>query len=158
MARDTLLDFFHDFADLPKEFLIYDDGFRSHHYRYDEVAAKARAFAGRLRDAGIAKDDKLILYGENRPEWIIALWGCLLEGVIVVPIDYRSSPEFVHRIDQIVEARAILIGGETSLPESPKIWKLASLNEDYAAILLPRAIQRSEEHTSELQSLRHLVC
>src|ERR1017187_7791764 len=144
MARDTLLDFFHDFADLPKEFLIYDDGFRSHHYRYDEVAAKARAFAGRLRDAGIAKDDKVILYGENRPEWIIALWGCLLEGVIVVPIDYRSSVEFVQRIDQIVEARAILIGDETSLPESPKIWKLASLNEDTAAILLPRAIQKDQ--------------
>src|ERR1035438_9849798 len=144
MARDTLLDFFHDFADLPNEFLICDDGFRSHHYLYNDVAAKAHAFAGRLRDAGIAKDDKLILYGENRPEWIIALWGCLLEGVIVVPIDYRSSPEFVQRIDQIVEARAILIGDETSLPESLKIWKLASLNDDHPAILLPRSIQKDQ--------------
>src|SRR5580700_7837741 len=108
MARDTLLDFFHDFADLPDQFLIYDDGFRSHHYRYNEVAAKAHAFAGRLRDAGFTKDDKLILYSENRPEWIIGMWGCLLEGVIAVPIDYRSSAELVQRIDQIVEARAIL--------------------------------------------------
>jgi long-chain acyl-CoA synthetase len=144
MARDTLLHFFHDFADLPDEFLIYDDGFRSHHYRYNEVAAKAQAFAGRLRDSGFTKDDKLILYGENRPEWIIALWGCLLEGVIAVPIDYRSSAEFVQRIDQIVEARAILIGDETSLPESPKVWKLASLNEDHPAILLPGSIQKDQ--------------
>ena len=78
---------------------------------------------GRLRPAaraGIGKDDKVILYGENRPEWIIALWGCLLEGVIAVPIDYRSSPEFVERIDHIVEARAILTGDEVSLPESPR--------------------------------------
>ena len=103
MPRDTLLDFFHDFAGLADEFLIYDDGFRSRQYRYDDVASKARAFAARLREAGLAKDDKVILYGENRPEWIIALWGCLLEGVIAVPIDYRSSPEFVERIDQIVE-------------------------------------------------------
>jgi long-chain acyl-CoA synthetase len=144
MARDTLLDFFQDFADLPNEFLIYDDGFRSHRYRYNEVAAKAQAFAGRLRDAGFTKDDKLILYGENRPEWIIALWGCLLEGVIAVPIDYRSSAEFVQRIDQIVGARAILIGNETSLPESAKIWTLASLNEDHPAILLPRPIQKDQ--------------
>jgi long-chain acyl-CoA synthetase len=144
MARDTLLDFFHDFADLPEEFLIYDDGFRSHHYRYNQIAAKAQAFAGLLREAGFTKDDKLILYGENRPEWIIALWGCLLEGVIVVPIDYRSSADFVQRIDQIVEARAILIGDETSLPESPKIWKLASLNEDHPAILLPAAINKDQ--------------
>src|SRR6266852_1781958 len=109
MARETLLDFFHDFADLPDEFLIYDDGFRSRSYRYNEVASKAQAFAARLRATGIAKDDKIILYGENRPEWIIALWGCLLEGVIAVPIDYRSSSEFVARIDQIVEARSILV-------------------------------------------------
>jgi long-chain acyl-CoA synthetase len=138
MARDTLLHFFHDFADLPDQFLIYDDGFRSHHYRYNEVAAKAQAFAGRLRDAGFAKDDKLILYGENRPEWIIALWGCLIEGVIVVPIDYRSSADFVQRIDQIVQARAILIGDEASLPESTRIWKLSSLNDDHPAVLCPR--------------------
>jgi len=144
MARDTLLDFFQDFAGLSEEFLIYDDGFRSHHHRYNQVAWKAQAFAGRLRDAGFVKDDKLILYGENRPEWIIALWGCLLEGVIVVPIDYRSSPEFVQRIDQLVEARAILIGDETPFPESRKLWKLGSLHEDGPAILVPAAIQKDQ--------------
>lgn len=144
MARDTLLHFFHDFADLPYQFLIYDDGFRSHHYRYNEVAAKAQAFAGRLRDAGFAKDDKLILYGENRPEWIIALWGCLIEGVIVVPIDYRSSADFVQRIDQIVQARAILIGDEASLPESTRIWKLSSLNDDHPAVLMPAPINKDQ--------------
>src|SRR5579864_2859765 len=144
MARDTLLDFFHDFERLPDEFLIYDDGFRSHHYRYDEVAAKARAFAARLRAAGIRKDDKIILYGENRPEWIIALWGCLLEGVVAVPIDYRSSREFVERIDRIVNARAILTGDEVSLPSSPKIWTLASLNDAQAGALTTPAIQKDQ--------------
>src|SRR5260370_41353177 len=136
MARDTLVDFFHDFADLPGEFLIYDDGFRSRSYRYNEVATKAQAFAARLRAAGIAKDDKILLYGENRPEWIIALWGCLLEGVIAVPIDYRSSQEFVDRIDKIVNARVILTGDEVSLPATPKTWTFASLNEAGPATLL----------------------
>ena len=145
MARDTLLDFFRDFADLPDDFLIYDDGFRARSYPYNEIAAKAHAFAGRLRAAGFTKDDKIILYGENRPEWIIALWGCLLEGVIAVPIDYRSSSEFVHRIDQIVNARVILTGEETSVPASPRIWTLTSLNEDPTpATLLPAAIQKDQ--------------
>lgn len=144
MARDTLLDFFQDFADLPDEFLIYDDGFRSHHYRYNEVAERAGAFAGRLRAAGIAKDDKVILYGENRPEWILALWGCLMEGVIVVPIDYRSSQDFVERVDAIVDARVILTGDETSLPESSKVWKLSSLSQDDSAVLFPAAIQKDQ--------------
>src|SRR5580698_4911990 len=115
MPRDTLLDFFHDFAALNDEFLIYDDGFQARHYPYREIADRARAFAARLREAGIGRDGKVILYGENRPEWIIALWGCLLEGVIAVPIDYRSSPEFVDRIKTIVDARLILTGEEAGM-------------------------------------------
>jgi long-chain acyl-CoA synthetase len=115
MPRDTLLDFFLDFAGLDDEFLIYDDGFHARHYRYREIAERARAFAAKLREAGIGRDEKVILYSENRPEWIIALWGCLLEGVIAVPIDYRSSREFVDRIHAIVGARLVLTGDEPGM-------------------------------------------
>src|SRR5580700_9194069 len=115
MPRDTLLDFFHDFAALNDEFLIYDDGFQARHYRYREIAERARAFAARLREAGIGRDEKVILYGENRPEWIVALWGCLLEGVIAVPIEYRSSSDFVERIKGIVGARLVLTGDEAGM-------------------------------------------
>jgi long-chain acyl-CoA synthetase len=154
VARETLLDFFHDFAGFSREFLIYDDGFRSHVYRYNQVAALAHSFAGRLREAGFHQDDKLILYGENRPEWIIALWGALLEGVVVVPIDYRSSPDFVQRIHQRVQAKAVLIGDEVSLPESPdnpaRIWPLASLaaEDEAQATLLPAHI--TKDQTAEI--------
>ncbi len=115
MPRDTLLDFFHDFAGLEDEFLIYDDGFQARHYRYREIAERARAFAANLGARGIGRDDKVILYGENRPEWIIALWGCLLGGVIAVPIDYRASKEFVDRVHAIVGARLVLTGDEAGM-------------------------------------------
>src|SRR5580658_1973051 len=104
MLRDTLLDFFEDFSHLDDEFLIYDDGLHARHFRYREIAGAARAFAARLREQNIGRDDKIILYGENTPEWIIAMWGCLLAGVIAVPIDYRSSSEFVDRVKDIVDA------------------------------------------------------
>ena len=52
---------------------------------YAEVAAAARAFAARLRAAGIAKGQAVAIWSENRPEWIVALWGCLLEGVVARP-------------------------------------------------------------------------
>src|ERR1700734_3710338 len=110
MPRETLLDFFYDFAGLEDEFLIHDDGFQARHFRYREIAEGARGFASRLREAGIGRDEKVILYGENRPEWIVALWGCLLEGVIAVPIDYRSSREFVDRVHAIVSAGMVLQG------------------------------------------------
>jgi len=118
MPRETLLDFFHDFAELDDDFFIYDDGFNARHYSYREIAARARGFAAWLRERGIGQGEKIILYGENRPEWIIALWGCLLDGVIAVPIDYRSSAEFVARIHAIVNARAVLTGNEAGIFEA----------------------------------------
>ena len=110
MARRTLLDFFDDLATLNGTFVVHDDGYRTWSFTYAEIASAARAFAARLRDAGVKSDQKVLLWSENRPEWLVVLWGCLLEGVVVVPIDYRSSPDLMLRIADIVDARAIVIG------------------------------------------------
>ncbi len=127
MARETLLDFFQDFADKPGEYLVYDDGLRSKAYTYREIAELARSFAAGIREHGIAPDEKIIIYSENRPEWVIALWGCLLAGVIAVPIDFRSSLDFVDRIAGIVNARAILRGDEVEPPGGGNVWPISGL-------------------------------
>src|SRR6266567_8891673 len=110
MARDTLIHFFNDFAGLQKPFLVYDDGFRVETYTYAETAARAREFAAYLRGSGIGPGEKIIIYSENRPEWLFALWGAILSGVVVVPIDYRSSQDFVDRISKIVDSRLTYTG------------------------------------------------
>ena len=81
MPRDTLIDFFNDFAGLRKPFLVYDDGFRVETYTYARTAEKAREFAAYLRQSGIGAGEKIIIYSENKPEWLIALWGAVLAGV-----------------------------------------------------------------------------
>jgi long-chain acyl-CoA synthetase len=137
MPRDTLLDFFQDFAGLDDEFLIHDDGFQARRFRYREIADRARGFAARLGKEGIVKDDKVILYGENRPEWIVALWGCLLAGVIAVPIDYRSSREFVDRIQSIVGARLVLTGEEPGLYDGHAAsFEPAAITKDQTAEII----------------------
>src|SRR5688572_29509095 len=93
MARRTLVDFFADLETTGGEFLVYDDGYRSWSHTYHEVAAAARRFAWRLREAGMRKGSSVAIWSENRPEWVVALWGCLLEGVVLVPIDYRASAD-----------------------------------------------------------------
>ncbi|HEY3885657.1 MAG TPA: AMP-binding protein [Vicinamibacterales bacterium] len=134
MARRTLLDFFADTTsdraarDAP--FLAYDDGYRTWRWTYGELAADADSFAARLRDQGIAAGQKIVVWCENRPEWIAALWGALLEGVIVVPIDYRASPEFLLRVAAIVDARAVLVGDVVDaapLGSARPIWKLPEI-------------------------------
>ena len=77
---------------------------------YEAAASAAIAFAARLREVGIAKGERVLFWGENRPEWIVALWGCILEGVIAVPVDFRSSATVVERIAGIVNARLLLTG------------------------------------------------
>jgi long-chain acyl-CoA synthetase len=134
VARETLVDFFRDLIEIRGEFLVYDDGYRRRGYSYAEVGRAARGFAARLAAAGIRKEDKVIFWGENRPEWIAAFWGCLISGVIVVPIDYRSSADFVARVQRQVGAR-ILLAGEDVPAAGPAVdfggaerWALADLD------------------------------
>jgi len=139
VVRETLIDFFADLAEARGDFLVYDDGFRSRRYTYAEVARAARAFASRLHALGLRKGDKVVFWSENRPEWVIAFWGCLLRGVVVVPIDYRASPLFLERVSRIVAAKLVLIGQDVPFDfaqggppisgaiDAP-IWKLHDLD------------------------------
>ncbi len=115
MRRETLLDFFADFDSKRGEFLVHDDGFRVRRFTYQQTAAAARAFAGKLQSHGIGKADKILFWSENRPEWIVALWGCLLNGSIAVPIDYRASPRFLSSVRRIVDARLLLVGDDVDV-------------------------------------------
>ena len=112
MPRVTLVDFFRDLAAIRAEFLVYDDGYRRRSYTYHEVGRAARGFALKLNAAGLQKGDTVLFWGENRPEWLACYWGCLIAGIIVVPIDYRSSVEFVARVRTLVHARVVLIGDD----------------------------------------------
>jgi len=133
VPRDTLIDFFHDLARARGDFLVYDDGFRSRSYTYEQVGRAARGFAARLQTLGLHKGDKVVFWSENRPEWLVAFWGCVIVGVIVVPIDYRASPDFLARVSRIVTPKLVLIGQDVPpldahlIVAGPPVWKLHEL-------------------------------
>src|SRR5690348_12051736 len=132
MTRRTLLDFFSDIAsaDAPEPdagFLTYDDGYRTWTWTYADVGRRAQAFAARLRGSGVEHGERVAIWSENRPEWIAAFWGALLEGVVIVPIDYRASAEFLLRVAAIVDAKAILVGDVVdaeALGSDRPVWRL----------------------------------
>jgi long-chain acyl-CoA synthetase len=39
-----------------------------------------------------------VLWGENSAEWIAAFFGCLLRGVLAVPLDAAGAPDFAGRV------------------------------------------------------------
>ena len=127
MQRDTLLDFFADFSGLDDPFLVYDDGLRTHRHSYRETAAAARALAWRLHDAGVVPGDRVLIWSENRPEWVVAFWACLLAGAVAVPADYRTSAPLVTRIADAVSPRVVLVGDDVSWPpdREPRAWRLS---------------------------------
>ncbi len=110
MRRDTLLDFFDDRIRSAADFVVHDDGYRSYRCTYDEVRRAAHAFARRLARASIGPGERVVIWGENCPDWIAAMWGCLLARAVLVPVDFRASGELVARIAAIVDARAVLVG------------------------------------------------
>ena len=134
VPRDTLIDFFRDLTAIRAEFLVYEDGYRRRSYSYAEVGRAARGFAQKLNAAGLQKSDTVVFWGENRPEWLVCYWGCLIAGIIVVPIDYRSSAEFVARVRTLVHARVVLIGDEVQAgsdekaPDGAERWRFSDVD------------------------------
>jgi long-chain acyl-CoA synthetase len=126
MARDTLLDFFEDYSTSPSTFIVHDDGYRVRQATYRQIADAARQFAGALAAAGVGAEDRVVIWSENRTEWVIALWGCLLARAVLVPVDFRASADLLARITRIVSAKVVLIGDEVTTPAdvTGQVWKL----------------------------------
>jgi len=113
--------------------LAYRRGLRVSRWSYTRLRATAFQFARELEVRNISKGDRVLFWAESSPEWVAAFFGCLLRGVIVVPLDFESSPEFATRVQQQVEAKLILYSGER-LRDS-KLGLPGLLLEDLAGIL-----------------------
>jgi long-chain acyl-CoA synthetase len=147
VARRTLLDFFADLETIDGEFLVYDDGYRTRSFSYADVARAARRFAASLKRTlkpDLSRPPTIIVWSENRPEWIIALWGCLLEGVVLVPIDYRASADLLLRVADIVDASVIVVGDVVdveALGSSRRpVWSVLEIGADGAGDALSTVV------------------
>jgi len=72
---------------------------------YAELARLAGRFAALLERRGIGMGDRVLLWGENSAEWIAAFHGCLLRGVLAVPLDAHGTAEFALRVAADVKPR-----------------------------------------------------
>ncbi len=137
----SLAAFFANWSRNQGEYLRYEGDLAVGHLSYAEAAKAASVFASHLRESGISRGDRILFWGENRPEWVVAVWACLLEGVVAVPVDFRSSASIVERIAGIVEAKALLIGEGLHAPAGLPcpVWPMRLVLE------LPRTSVRTFE-------------
>ena len=87
--------------------IVSPHGLRQRRITYGELAALSRRFAAELAKRGIGKGDRVLIWGENCPEWVAAFFGCVLRGVIPVPVDFSSSAAFVQRVQAEVAPKLV---------------------------------------------------
>lgn len=117
-----------------REAILYDDGLRTRKWSYRDLRRAIAGVGDRLVSFGLDPGDRVLLWGENRPEWVAAFWAAVSRRLTVVPIDFRSSLEFVSRVQKDVRARLLVHGASVAprdldLPRVP-FEDLTSLRKD----------------------------
>jgi long-chain acyl-CoA synthetase len=110
-SRQTVLSYLDDYLRRGSATMIARPrGARRERWSYERIVLTARRFARELEARGIARGERVLLCGENSPEWVAAFWGCLLRGLVVVPLDKESAPGFVSSVLEQTGARMVLAG------------------------------------------------
>ncbi|MBA3243441.1 MAG: AMP-binding protein [Acidobacteria bacterium] len=88
-------------------------GLRLARWSYARVAKTGYRFARELEARGVGRGERVLFWAANGPEWVAAFFGCALRGVIVVPLDVESAPDFVARVQEQTQGRLLLVSSET---------------------------------------------
>lgn len=84
------------FGDRPA--FMFKPGFRYLTWTYQQVWEATGQVASLLQQKGLKKGDRVLIWGPNCPQWAIIFYGCVRAGVIPVPIDMRSTSDFLELV------------------------------------------------------------
>lgn len=76
---------------------------------YVELGRRAVDVSSTLINLGIEKDDKVAILSESRPEWVIACFGIISCGAIIVPIDIKLTEKEVQFILTDSQAKCVFV-------------------------------------------------
>ncbi len=98
---------------------------------FAELVERIRCAAGAFADLGIAKGDRAALWAPNSAEWIIAAFGLLTAGGVLVPVNTRFKSEEAADIITRSGAKAVLVqqgflGGDYVAPGGVPVIDLKS--------------------------------
>jgi len=68
-------------------------------------AARSASLAQRLREAGLAPGDRVLLFMRNHPRYLEILWGAWWAGLVVVPVNAKLHPAEAEWIVGDAQAR-----------------------------------------------------
>ena len=97
---ETVVDFLRGAAKRhgPRDALLFKPAFRYLRWTYSRLWDESGQVATLLQRRGLTKGDQVILWGPNSPHWVLIFFGCLRAGIVLVPLDLRSAPDYVARV------------------------------------------------------------
>ena len=81
-----------------RDALLFKPAFRYQRWSYSRLWEESGQVATLLQRRGLTKGDQVILWGPNSPHWVLIFFGCIRAGVVAVPLDLRSAPDYVARV------------------------------------------------------------
>ena len=106
---NTLADIVNTFPERGADDAVrFFNGFRIFHTSYAQLYEQALRFAGYMQSIGIERGDRILIWTPNSPEWAMVFCGCVISGVILVPIDARHTPEFIQHVARETEAKLLI--------------------------------------------------
>jgi long-chain acyl-CoA synthetase len=99
-------------------------GLRWESWSGTSVRATAVRLARELEARGIERGDRILLLGRSRPEWVAAFFGGLVRGAVMVPLEERTRPDFLRRVQDKVRAKLLIedaLVGVPSLDGLPRL-------------------------------------
>ena len=76
---------------------------------FTEVVERIRCAAGAFADLGVGKGDRVAIWAPNSAEWIIAAFGLLTAGGVLVPVNTRFKTDEAADIIARSRAKAVLV-------------------------------------------------
>ncbi|MEV5829101.1 FadD3 family acyl-CoA ligase [Spirillospora sp. NPDC052242] len=98
---------------------------------FAELAERVRTAAGAFRAQGVGKGDRVAVWAPNSAEWIIAAFGLVTAGGVLVPVNTRFKAEEAADIIRRSGAKAVLVqqgflGQEYAAPDGVPVIDLKS--------------------------------
>src|SRR5262245_1892253 len=81
-----------------REAVRWSNGYRTWIASYRDLYGSIGACVEYLDRRGLRKGDRVLIWAENRLEWMAIFWACIARGLEAVPVDRRFSKDLVGRI------------------------------------------------------------
>jgi len=96
-----------------KDALMIRPGFRTRAWSYRDLNHIVPRVARYFSDSGMKKGDRVLIWGVNRPEYIIAFLSALRLGAILVPLEANYAAEFAQKIAERTRASGAIVSSQT---------------------------------------------